>query len=98
MSTINVTLTGAAGRIAYSLIPLICSGDVFGKNVRVHLRLLDIEQAAIKLEGLKLEIEDSCFQQLDSVTATTDPNVAFQRAQVAILLGTIHIMLSIFYK
>ena len=43
---------GAAGRIAYSLIPLICDGSVFGKERRIILRLIDIEMSMTKLEGI----------------------------------------------
>ena len=43
---------GAAGRIAYSLIPLICDGSVFGKQRRILLRLIDIEMSMTKLEGI----------------------------------------------
>ena len=35
-------LTGAAGQIAYSLLPLICSGQTFGPNTRIRLRLLEV--------------------------------------------------------
>lgn len=43
---------GAAGRIAYSLIPLICDGSVFGKDRRISLRLIDIEMSMTKLQGI----------------------------------------------
>ena len=31
---LKVLVTGAAGQIAYSLLPMIANGDVFGKNHR----------------------------------------------------------------
>jgi hypothetical protein len=49
--TVNCTVTGAAGRIAYALIPLICSGRVFGVDTMVNLKLLDIEMAEARLSG-----------------------------------------------
>lgn len=52
---INIAVTGGAGRIAYSLIPIICSGTVF-PNKRVHLRLLDIPDMEEKLKGVKVTI------------------------------------------
>lgn len=51
MPEITCTITGAAGRIAYAFIPLICSGAVFGPETEVHLKLLDIEMAAERLRG-----------------------------------------------
>lgn len=87
MKTVVVSLTGAAGRIAYSLIPLLLSGQVFGAETRVQLRLLDIPQAMDKLEGYVMEVEDSSFPLLDSVVASSDPAVAFEAADVVVLLG-----------
>ncbi len=86
-STISVVITGAAGRIAYALLPLVCSGDVFGKDVQIDLRLLDIEMSAEKLRGVALEIEDCCYHNLKSLVATVDPQVAFADVNVAVLLG-----------
>lgn len=45
MQTIRVCVTGAAGQIAYSLLPHICSGRTFGLDKRIILHLLDIERA-----------------------------------------------------
>jgi hypothetical protein len=42
---IRVCVTGAAGQIAYSLLPHICLGRTFGPDKRVILHLLDIERA-----------------------------------------------------
>nr|AIT70174.1 malate dehydrogenase [Saccharina japonica]AIW62923.1 malate dehydrogenase 1 [Saccharina japonica] len=88
MATLKVVVTGGAGQIAYSLVPLIARGLVFGPGVRVHLRLLDIPPAANALEGVAMEVQDSLFSTvLDGVLATTDEAQAFDGAQVAILLG-----------
>jgi hypothetical protein len=38
-------------QIAYSLLPHICSGLVFGPTTQVELHLLDIEPAKQALEG-----------------------------------------------
>ncbi len=84
---VAVTITGAAGRIAYSLIPLICSGQVFGPNTKIDLRLLDIPLSATKLEGLKLEIEDACYDLLDRLVLTVSAEEAFTGTEVAVLLG-----------
>ncbi len=86
-STKIVCVTGAAGRIAYAFIPLVCSGQVFGKDTRIDLRLLDIEMSAEKLRGVALEINDCCYPLVNSLVATTDSQEAFQDCQVAVLLG-----------
>ena len=59
--SLKVTVSGGAGRIAYALIPIICSGHTFGHRVKINLRLLDIEQCMEKLKGVVMEIEDSTF-------------------------------------
>jgi lactate/malate dehydrogenase, NAD binding domain len=82
-----VAVTGAGGRIAYSLIPLLCDGSIFGKNARIHLRLIDIDSAMGRLEGLKMEIQDSDYELLDSVWYGTDAQAGFAGANVAVLLG-----------
>ena len=44
-SHLRVFVSGAAGQIAYSLLPLICSGAVFGPSTEISLQLLDITPA-----------------------------------------------------
>ena len=39
---LRVFVSGAAGQIAYSFLPLVCSGHVFGPNTEISLQLLDI--------------------------------------------------------
>lgn len=53
MAALQVVVTGGAGQIAYSLIPLIARGLVFGRDAKVHLRLLDIPPSAKALEGVE---------------------------------------------
>ncbi|CAM9294805.1 unnamed protein product [Ectocarpus sp. 4 AP-2014] len=85
---LQVVVTGGAGQIAYSLIPLIARGLLFGPRTRVNLRLLDIPPSASALEGVAMEVQDSLFSTaLDGILATTDEAKAFDGAQVAILLG-----------
>ena len=38
--SLKVVVTGAAGQIAYSLLPMLCSGQVFGVDIKINLRLL----------------------------------------------------------
>jgi len=83
----KIVITGAAGRIAYSLIPLILGGGIFGEYVSIVLVLLDIPEAAEKLQGIGLEIGDSNYPLLSSLLLSTNAEEAFQGAEVAILLG-----------
>ena len=62
-------------------------GDAFGKDVHIELNLLDILPCQTKMEGIKLEIDDSAYDLVDNVICTIDPEVAFKGCQVAILLG-----------
>lgn len=83
----KIVITGAAGRIAYSLIPLILRGGVFGECVSIDLVLLDIPEVEDKLRGVGLEIGDSNYPLLNSLLLSTNADEAFQGAEVAILLG-----------
>jgi len=84
---LRVLITGAAGQIGYSLIPLVASGVVFGPSQRLILHLLDIEQAKKTLAGVVMEIQDSVFPLLDGYISTTDLKEAFTGVDVAILVG-----------
>ena len=63
-----VCITGAAGQIAYSFLPRLCSGSVF-PGIGLHIRLLDIAPALKVLEGVILELEDCDFPLLKSVSS-----------------------------
>jgi len=49
-------VTGAGGRIAYTIYDRICSGFVFGPHTQINLVLFDIPQCVKVLNGLKLEL------------------------------------------
>ena len=61
MNSLRVTVSGAAGRIAYALLPIICSGHTFGHEIKISLKLLDIDPCIEKLHGILMELEDSTF-------------------------------------
>lgn len=84
---LRVLITGAAGQIGYSLIPLLASGRVFGHDQPVILHLLDIEPAKNALSGVAMEIEDALFSLVHGVVPTTNVQEAFTNIDVAILLG-----------
>lgn len=86
-SVVNVTVTGAGGNIAYSLLWRIASGDVFGPGQMVNLSLLEIPSAVQVAEGVAMELADSAFPLLNSVTVTDDPRRGFDGANAAFLVG-----------
>ncbi|MGI5241314.1 malate dehydrogenase [Dactylosporangium sp. CA-139066] len=86
-SSVNVTVTGAAGQIGYALLFRIASGQLLGANTRVKLRLLEIPQAVRAAEGTALELQDGAFPLLAGVDVFDDPKTAFSGANVALLVG-----------
>lgn len=84
---INVTVTGAAGAIAYSLLWRIAAGEVFGADQPVRLRLLELESAVRAAEGVAMELQDSAFPLLAGVDITADEDTAFADAKAAFLVG-----------
>jgi len=84
---LRVLITGAAGQIAYSLIPLVSRGDVFGPDQPIILHLLDIPMCQDALNGVVMEITDSAFPLVQKVVATTDEKEAFTDLDAAFLVG-----------
>ena len=87
MSMQKITITGAAGNIAYSLIFRILSTSVFKKDTKIQLNLLDIQEMLPVLQGLKYEIEDCAFESLDSISITDNPETAFADNDFIFLIG-----------
>ena len=85
---VKVTVTGAAGNIAYSLLWRIAAGDVFGKGTPVDLALLEIPAVVEKAEGVAMELRDSALPLVNSITVTDDLKVAFEDASAAFLVGS----------
>ena len=81
----KILITGGAGQIAYSLIPLLLTTNIF--DTKIDLILLDIEPCMEKLEGVKMELDDSNFEYLNSLIITSDLKTAFSDIDLAILLG-----------
>src|SRR5665647_1889042 len=77
-SPIKVAVTGAAGQIGYSLLFHIASGALFGPEVPVELRLLEITPALKTLEGVVMELDDCAFPTLAGVQIGDDPNTMFE--------------------
>ncbi|MBP3223220.1 MAG: malate dehydrogenase [Actinomycetaceae bacterium] len=84
---VTVTVTGAAGNIGYSLLFRIAEGAVFGPDVPVNLRLLEITPALNAAKGVAMELADSAFNTLYDVDIFDDPNKAFEGTNLALLVG-----------
>ena len=87
-SSVKVVVTGAAGQIAYSLIPRLVDGKTFG-NKKVDLSLVEIPQVVNKLEGLVMELEDSYFPNMGDVSYTDNFEEASKDADWFLLVGSI---------
>ena len=89
MKEINVLVTGAAGQIGYALLPRLASGETFGSNVIVNLRLVEIPEVVEKLNGTIMELEDCGFNTLGKVEAFSDIYKAAEEVDWALLVGSI---------
>jgi malate dehydrogenase len=83
----NVTVTGAAGQIGYALLFRIASGEMLGRETRVHLNLLEIPDAVKAAEGTAMELDDCAFPLLAGIDIYDDPKAAFDGCNVGLLVG-----------
>ena len=86
-SPVRVTITGAAGQIGYALVFRIASGQMFGPDTPVELRLLEIAPALPALEGVAMELNDCAFPLLAGIEMTDSAEQAFDGTNVACLVG-----------
>lgn len=84
---VQVTVTGAAGQIGYSLLFRIAHGDMFGPDQPVIMRLLEIEPAMKALEGVAMELDDCAFPLLAGMVLTSKAEEAFDGADWVLLVG-----------
>src|SRR5208337_746224 len=86
---VRVAVTGAAGQIGYSLLFRIASGQMLGPDQPVILPLLElpIDKVQAALKGVMMELEDCAFPLLAGMSGSGDPKLAFQDAEVALLVG-----------
>jgi malate dehydrogenase len=82
-----VAVTGAAGQIGYAILFRIASGQLLGPETPVHLVLLEIPDAVKAAEGTAMELDDCAFPLLAGIDIADDPNRAFDRVNVALLIG-----------
>ena len=86
-STVNVTVTGAAGQIGYALLFRIAAGEMLGPDTRVHLNLLEIPDAVKAAEGTAMELDDCAFPLLAGIDIYDEPKAAFDGANFGLLVG-----------
>lgn len=82
-----IAVTGAAGQIGYSLLFRIAAGNMLGNDQPVILHLLDVTESQGFLNGVIMELVDCAFPLLVKVIKTDDPLVAFDKVNIAILVG-----------
>lgn len=87
VTPVNVTVTGAAGQIGYALLFRLASGALFGPDVPVNLRLLEIPQGVQAARGVAMELDDCAFPLLHSVDIFDDATDAFKDTNAAFLVG-----------
>ncbi len=85
--TLKIAVTGAAGQISYSLLFRIASGEVFGKEYKVQLNLLEVPAVLKASEGVAMELADCAFESLAGVNCFDDPKKAFEGAHWALMVG-----------
>ena len=91
MRTLIVVMTGVCGKIAYSLFNSLGTGFVFGYEIEIDLRLIDVESKKEALTILKEELLDCCFSKVKKITIYTDKDedMPYHDADVCIFLGAV---------
>ena len=87
-SPIRVTVTGAAGQLAYSLIFRVASGEVFGPDQPLYLHLLEIPPAMKALDGVAMELDDCAYPLLQGTVVGDDAAKVFDGVNWALLVGS----------
>ena len=86
---IQVTVTGAAGQIGYAVVFRIASGQMFGPDQPIVLRMLEIEPAMKSLEGVAMELDDCALPLLADMVLTSKAEEAFEGTNWALLVGSV---------
>ena len=82
-----VAVSGAAGNIGYNVLGRLADGYVYGDEP-IELRLLEVPQAVQALDGVIMELVDHASPRIANTVATDDPEVAFDGADAALLIGS----------
>lgn len=84
---VQIAVTGAAGQISYSLLFRLIAGDLLGEDQPIVLRLLEVPEAVGALNGLAMEMVDCASPLLHGLVCSSDPETAFEGADLAFLVG-----------
>ena len=84
---IRIAVTGATGQICYNLLYRIAAGEMLGKDQPVILQLHDITEAQPLFDGIVMELYDCAFPLLSGIVTTDNPEVAFNNADIVLLVG-----------
>jgi malate dehydrogenase len=84
---LTVAVTGAAGQVGYSAIFRIASGELFGPDQPIVLRLSEAPAAMGALEAAAMELEDCQYPLLHGLEVTDTPEVVVDGASWVILFG-----------
>jgi len=81
---VNICITNSSSPLAYHLCSMICSYK--GSQDDIQLILLDNEQSITQVEGVALEIMDTCSDHIRPVIVTHNINEAFKQAAIIFVL------------
>lgn len=84
---IKVAVTGGAGQIAYSLLPRIASGSMFGADQPVELHLIEIPAALAPLESVVMELHDCAISAPAKSRRDLRPRRRFSRRELGVAGG-----------
>uniref|UniRef100_P37229 Malate dehydrogenase [NADP] 2, chloroplastic n=1 Tax=Sorghum bicolor TaxID=4558 RepID=MDHP2_SORBI len=84
---VTIAVSGAAGMISNHLLFKLASGEVFGQDQPIALKLLGSERSFQALEGVRMELEDSLYPLLREVSIGIGPYEVFQDVDWALLIG-----------
>ncbi|XP_006889222.1 PREDICTED: putative malate dehydrogenase 1B [Elephantulus edwardii] len=84
-SPLKIWITSASTSTSYNLIPLLASGEVFGKHTEISISLFSNEDREY-LTTILLEAQDLLSPVLQDITICTQVEKAFLQAHVIILL------------
>ena len=89
MNSLRVVVTGATGQVAYAVLSRIASGEMFGPDTEIDLRLSDIAPMIDKAKGVVMELEDGAYPLLARVTASSDRAESHRDADWVLLVGSV---------
>ena len=84
---VKVAVTGAGGKIGYSLIFRIISGGMLGLDQPVVLQMVETPMAKDRLRALNMELEDCASPLLRDVEYHFDLDQAFSDCDIVLMVG-----------